>query len=52
MNKYIAVLLASKEARRINDLLYKEEDEPQQKPVVKALQRLSDEKLKAEETEE
>ena len=52
MNKYIAVLLASKEARRINDLLGREEEEPQEKPIVRALQRLSDEKLKAEASEE
>jgi len=52
MNRYIAVLVASKEARRINELLSKEEKEPAEKPTVRALQRLHDEKLKAETPEE
>ena len=52
MNRYIAVLVASKEARRINELLSKEEEEPPEKPIVRALQRLHDEKLQAETPEE
>jgi DNA-directed RNA polymerase subunit K/omega len=52
MNRYIAVLVASKEARRINELLSKEEKELTEKPTVRALKRLSDEKLKAETPEE
>lgn len=52
MNKYEAVLIASKEARRINELTDKEEKELLEKPTIRALQRLSDEKLKAETPEE
>jgi DNA-directed RNA polymerase subunit K/omega len=52
MNRYISVLVASKEARRINELLMEEKNEGQEKPTVRALKRLRDEKLKAETPEE
>lgn len=46
MNKYEAVVVASKEARRINQLATKEGKESSIKPAVIALRRLAGEKLK------
>ncbi len=52
MNKFEAVVIASQEARRINELTGKEEKESPQKPTVVALKRLADEKLRVEVHEE
>ena len=46
MNKYEAVVIASQEARRINELTGKVEKESVIKPAVIALKRLADERLK------
>jgi DNA-directed RNA polymerase subunit K/omega len=46
MNKFEAVVIASQEARRINELAGKDEKESLVKPAVVALKRLADEKLK------
>lgn len=52
MNKFEAVVIASQEARRINELAGKEEKESPRKPTVVALKRLADEKLRVEVHEE
>ena len=46
MNRFEVVVIASQEARRINELLGKEEKESVVKPAAMALKRLADEKLK------
>jgi DNA-directed RNA polymerase omega subunit len=48
MNRYEAVIVASKEARRINDAMTKEQKEVSEKPIVSALRRLADDKLEVE----
>lgn len=52
MNKFEAVVIASQEAKRINELAGKEEKESPRKPTVVALKRLADEKLRVEVHEE
>ena len=52
MNKYEAVLAASLEAKRINDVTSKEELEAMDKPAVIALKRLADERLKIQTEDE
>ncbi|MFQ5906214.1 MAG: DNA-directed RNA polymerase subunit omega [bacterium] len=52
MNKYQAVIIAAREARRINDLASNEETEQPEKPIITALKRLADEKLKGDTTKE
>jgi len=52
MNKFEAVIIAAREARRIKDLASKEEMEQLEKPTIRALKRLADDKLKRESREE
>ncbi len=52
MNRYKSVLVASQEARRITAMAGKDVKELPEKPVVRALKRLSNEELKIEVTEE
>ena len=46
MNRFEIVVIASQEARRINELLGKEEKESVAKPAAMALKRLADDRLK------
>ena len=52
MNRYKSVLVASQEARRITAMAGKDVKELPEKPVVRALKRLSNEELKIEVAEE